>query len=206
MEVDKAFIQAVQTNYDWNRLAATTPSPKSEKHEDATPDTRAAKEEIIRPLREYVAEAKELLQKGGAFTSLIETRGYSLALLKRLLFKLGRCSLNSMPFVDDAARLLRASENLSDVIVIQKVIKPGVQSTFPIVSSDGKVMELGTVSKIASELDRACLLFPPFFVYLLKPKLTEDEMEKMRQAFGRLLWECFDKWTAQKYNKQQKGQ
>ena len=60
---------------------------------------------------------------------------------------------------------------------------------------EGKIVQLGKVSRLADELDRATLLFPPFFVFVYKKEgVDETTFAKHRQEFGLLLWQEFDKW------------
>jgi HD superfamily phosphohydrolase len=181
LDIDEAFLKAFDKDFNWDLLRKLQPK---------------APTFPIESLKRYVDKAKKAIGRDGSIpTALIERHGYALALLKRLLYKLGFCGQNKMPFAVQAAVRLKDKMKVDDVILIPKLLKAGLTKDLSLVDSDGKIVQLGKVSRIADELDRATLFFPPFFVFIYnKGGVDEKAFDEHRRALGLLLWEEFDNW------------
>ena len=190
LDIDEAFLKAFDDKFDWGLLRKLQPK---------APDF------LVEILKRYVEKSKKAIAKakdGRIPTGLIERNGYALALLKRLLYTHGICGPNEMPFVAQAAELLKDQIKMDDVIQIPKLLKPGLTKDLSLVDGEGGIVQLGKVSRLADELDRATLLFPPFFIFLYNQKgVEEKKFGEYRQAFGLLLWQEFDKWIRKINNK-----
>lgn len=187
LDIDEAFLKAFDKDFDWNLLKKQQPK---------------APTFPIESLKRYVEKAKKAIDKTGSIpAALIERNGYALALLKRLLYKLGVCGQNKMPFAVQAAELLKDRMKVDDVILVPKLLKAGLTKDLSLVDGEGKIIQLGKVSRLADELDRATLLFPPFFVFVYKKGgVDEKAFAEYRQAFGQLLWQEFDSWIKKANN------
>ena len=181
LSIDEAFLRSFDKDFNWDLLRKLQPK---------------APAILIEVLRRYVEKAKKAIERNDSIpTSLIERNGYALALLKRLLYSIGACGVNEIPFAAQAAVLLKERMKMDDVILIPKLLKPGLTKDLSLVDGEGEIVQLGKVSRLADELDRATLLFPPFFVFVYKREgVNEKEFGEHRQAFGMLLWQEFDKW------------
>jgi HD superfamily phosphohydrolase len=194
LEIDRAFLTAFSPSFNWSRL-----------RDDAKTKSKSLEVEL---LQKYVEDAKTLLIEGKNLTGLIEANGYVLARLRAITWGLGFHGRHEVPFAQTAADEIGKGKTglpnqvIKDVIFMPKWIKPGVAKEMSLVDSEGKIVALGAVSRVADELERAALLFPPFFVFLYGSEdISEENFHQQRQEFGQLLWMHFDSWISNKYNR-----
>ena len=189
LEIDKQFMLSFNKAFNWQRLS-------SQQGGIASQDVNRLKKYI------HTVQGKKGKKATSAeITRAVEENGYSLSLIFRLLITLGFCTQDELPFAKDAARDLKGE--MDDVLFIPKLIKPGIKKDFQLVSSDGQLVDLGKVSRIADELEREALMFPPFFVYLYSAdssKLNNANLDKYPKKFGKLLSRNFDNWINKKLN------
>jgi len=96
-------------------------------------------------------------------------------------------------FVFDAARQLTTEHDVTDVFVMVKELRKGVDVGFLLHSRD-QVVHLDAISRLPRDLHRNVQLFPPFFTYLGSRKhLTQNRLSELRHRFAQHLAESIAK-------------
>jgi uncharacterized protein len=183
-QVDEAFVDLCPKDYNWELLI---PSGCTKSHVN----------KLRVDLTAYLQQLKDPSLKNEERTRLVESRGYFIANVLRLIRQATGPHV-PMPFIQKSRELFekqKSSDGVYDVLVIPKDIKPGVTRTFILSDTLGKPIELGRISRVSDELERGALLVPPFYVYLLTntPEIIDAEM--WRKDFGKILWNQFDAWA-----------
>ncbi len=180
IEVDEAFVEALPLDFDVRNLL----SEDELEEEDVT---------------EYCSLIRDLLHEIGAEGVSLETLrqecGFFLSLIRILWLRAQKSVFNQgMSFVDRSVeKLLEGNTRLeiSDVFVVPKVLKHGVDRTF-LLHSEGRLVELPSVSRLANDLEINANHFPPFFTYVTCNRvLTEDELSQLRSLWGKQLAASF---------------
>lgn len=182
-EVDHAFLKALARNFDWNKLKAKLPKPLKP---------------AIDALRLYHRTFKKTSgqKQDPELTNSVEKNGFFLGALLRLLDNAGRGGKQGMEFVRHAIDDFKTEGHLTDALLITKKLKPGVTHGLRMVNRHGQIIQLGQVSRIADELSRSALFFPPFFIFVFAAAgLKEERMVGLRAKLGTRLALHFTKWT-----------
>jgi hypothetical protein len=181
-EVDSAFVKALPKSFPWGVLTKTNP------------DRPSSGEKLEKRFSAAVAAISKRSVSNSSES--LQTSGFFLASLIRVLSTGGKGVGRAMAFLDDAANALNEKAGLSDVLLIRKGIKPGVSNDKRLVSRSGEVIRLGQISRVADELEQAAYLCPPFFVFLYREGGLENEnLSALRQQFGELLADQFVRRT-----------
>ena len=181
MSVDEAFLSACPADFDWSPLS---------------PERLVGSQRVVRSLLDAFSRVTDyhraFVQSGDA-KALRESRGFFFHQMLQYLEISSRFGANSADILFEALERFKGRFGLADVIAIPKPLKPKVTNKMPLVM-EGSLIELKAVSRLATELDKEVLLFPPFFVYVYKPeweeaRLDETTLDAMRRDLGRLIWE-----------------
>ncbi len=187
--VDDAFWRAIPDNTSFTSFG---------KSWEPNPTGHFAFEKGGKKIQDYVSQLRSASGDGEALTELVEQYGYVLSLICALVHRIAGRKV-PLSFLFKAAlefKEIHFRDNILDVIVIPKTIKAGVQRNFRLAANNMEIVPIGRVSPIAGELERASLLFPPFFVYMLSANEPSDgERLKWRAEFGQLLWKHFQTWA-----------
>ena len=156
-------------------------------------DKRIAPTELAR-LSVYLADgvvAGPLKSKSDHGT-LVASHGFALSILLRVL---GNSKMSKeQSWLELSGQRCRRAIRAEDVILISKPLKIGLSSDFRIVDTRGKVIPIGTVSRIYDELNSAVLAFPPLFAFVYSKKVDESDFETWRIELGEALAFEFDNW------------
>ena len=113
--------------------------------------------------------------------------GFFIVALQRYLNAIGQ----NVAFQQEAARRLAGEDSVLDVILMPKLLKPGIPVDLPVLRGN-EVCYLEEVTALAEHLATEAGFFPPFYVYLL---VTEsplyDGFAAVRRKFGETLAEEF---------------
>jgi HD superfamily phosphohydrolase len=189
-EIDREFAESLANDPSWQELEAGLDShfgPNAKPIESVERDWQA--------LKTFIAQVPSLSRNPPWF-KLVERHGYALSLLCHILHAAHICRFDQVPFVEEAISAWKADSPFTDAVLIPKRIKTGVDSAFTLVDSNGKVTELGMLSRIADELRLAALLFPPFFVFVAPGNspthsFSTDDFQARRKSLGRALANSF---------------
>jgi HD superfamily phosphohydrolase len=147
----------------------------------------------LRMFRSYVedrrSKAKDLRQK-----KVLAGEGLCLTRLLRLIREGCGSSLDGDDFVKSAVIELKKKFKLNDVLFIPKKIKAGLEPEFSLACHDGSIRPLSEMSTVFNDMQKAALVFPPFFVFIdigSKPN-NSAQIEKIRCSLGKLIWKAFD--------------
>lgn len=187
--VDEAFLESIPDGFRW---------------EEVTSKIRQVITLKVPPFEERV----EVLQKYSDDFKLARAKNYDEMVEGQREFRgffiTNLVTLLRQTMIVDVDRILNAAltklvieYKLTDAIIMSRNISPGVDKSFELIVEGSKshVVHIGSVSRIADDLKRSSLLFPPFFVFTYKENIVEDlDIEAMRTQFGRFLWEAFENW------------
>lgn len=191
LSIDHAFAKAVSDLAIWKGLEGRLCDSAPEDHRD-----RIRRE--IELIKNYVNSLVSAVDNARETTLIVEKHGYLITRLITLLKSiLGRGV--GIDFLFTAAKTFRESrrQEVEDIVIIQKTLNPGLKRHFLLADNYGKPIEIGTVSRIADELERSAMLFPPFFAYVLvkNAESFDQSLESLRNEFGVCLAKEFSKWS-----------
>jgi HD superfamily phosphohydrolase len=188
--VDEAFLESIPTNFTWKELSIKFTQVFNQKNPIPL-------EERIEGLQKYSDDFK--MARENKYDEMIEvlreSRGF---FITNLITLLRHSFVVDVDKITNAALTELTSEfRLSDAIIMTRNITPGVDKSFELIveGENSHVVHICSVSRIADDLKRSSLLFPPFFVFTFKGEASEDlDIEVMRKRFGLVLWKAFKDW------------
>ncbi len=176
--VDEALIAAVPKDFSWRGVLRTT---------GANSELSERIETVEHYHRKFIDEGLAGLRRVREIHGLFVQH---LLELLAIVAVLPRRELSSV--AQPALTQLRDHFKFDDVIAIPKVLRAGVTAQFELIADD-TVIPLNSVSRLADELRQATLLFPPFYVYVLRQSgVTEDELAAARKFLGTALWQSLE--------------
>lgn len=182
-EVDHAFLKALPRNFDWRKLERKLPKPFKP---------------VVKELKLYHQTFNKTSgeRQNSKLTNSVEKNGFFLGALLRLLDNAGRGGRQGMEFVRHAVEEFKIEEHLTGALLINKKLKPGVSHKLRMVNRLGQIIQLGQVSRIADDLSKSALFFPPFFVFIFAAAgLKREKIPGLRARLGTRLASHFKKWT-----------
>lgn len=107
-----------------------------------------------------------------------------------LLLKGARFSDTKLIF--DTAESFRNSTSHPELFIVRRQLKPGISHLpFHLVSGDGKMIDLNSISRLNDELRRTAFTFPPFFVYV-RGSVEKQNESVLRRTVGERMFKIFE--------------
>lgn len=186
--IDESFVRACPRKYNWARLAEVLAGGKQ----------AGFLKGRCKELQEYIRQLQKHVNHEHELTRLVESNGYFISKLCQVI-KEAKGKRTPIPFIRTAGQEFakQRKDEVADVLVIRKDIGPGVNRRFLLADTSNRPIQLGRISRVADELERASLLSPPFFVYVLTKgdAPSEERAKRWRNTFGQKLWQAFDSWV-----------
>ena len=193
--IDEVFCDNVPESFDWKillKLIKRTPDNEKKKV------FRGKVQKIASYFNQYKIDKKNTKLEMKGFR---DTEGFFIA----NLFEIFIAAMQDTIFIEiinKALKNLSQKYTLDDAIVLRKALKPGITSDFKLIQ-DNSVIRIGTVSRIVDEMNRGITFFSPFYVYVYNgKKISNNDLQQMRNDFGKFLWDSFREWTITIENKE----